>query len=213
MTTLENKLAELLLETAIKRIEDASTVSSLVASYQTLISASGRNSWNHRDTKSDCAAPAETGDEPVIDADKTTVTEFCKTVVSTLAPEPDKPATTRTRRTKAQIEADNAAAAAATAPEPETPATVPAEEPAAEPEAEEVQIDDVVEPEAPKITHGKIQELFTLKSTNIAKAGGDVSGFKTKLREMLAEFGSPAGISKLPEANLAAFHAKLVNLT
>ena len=156
--------------------------------------------------KSDCCgAPVA---EPVIDVEKTT----------TLAPPEEKPA--RTRRTKAQIEADNKAAAAALPSdealtieaEAETPATVPAE-PEAEPEAEEVQIDDVVEPEAPKVTHGKIQELFTLKSTNIAKAGGDVSGFKARLREMLAEFGSPAGISKLPEANLAAFHAKLVNLT
>jgi len=149
----------------------------------------------------------------VFDVEKTPVAEFGQTVATPLAPPAeDKPA--RTRRTKAQIEADNAAAAKvsalvdeALAEEPEAPTTVPVET-----EAEEVQIDDV-EPEAPKITHGKIQELFTLKSTNIAKAGGDVSGFKARLREMLAEFGSPAGISKLPEANLAAFHAKLVNLT
>lgn len=114
----------------------------------------------------------------------------------------------RTRRTKEQIAADEAAAAAAT---PEVEITTAAEVDA-ELQAEEVQIDDV-EPAAPKVTHGKIQELFTLKSTNIAKAGGDVSGFKARLREMLAEFGSPAGISKLPEANLVAFHAKLVNLT
>ena len=212
MTTLENKLAELLLETAIRKVEDAGIVHVLVTSYSTLISAANSNyAWRRNDDKDICGKTCtNTEATPTLDVEKTTVAELCSVVNTITTPAEDKP--TRTRRTKAQIEADKAAEAAAATPEPE--ATLdPVCEPTPEPEAEEVQIDDVGEPEAPKITHGKIQELFTLKSTNIAKAGGDVSGFKARLREMLAEFGSPAGISKLPEANLAAFHAKLVNLT
>jgi len=111
MTTLENKLAELLLETAIKRIEDASTVSSLVASYGSLLIAACNNPDRYKNlAKDELACPTTGNAEPVIDVEKTTVAEFCQTVATTLAPPAeDKPA--RTRRTKAQIEADNAAAA------------------------------------------------------------------------------------------------------
>ena len=220
MTTLENKLAELLLETAIRKVEDAGIVHVLVTSYSTLISAANSNyAWRRNDDKDICGKTCtNTEATPTLDVEKTTVAELCSVVNAITTPAEDKP--TRTRRTKAQIEADKAeaekAADAAAGVEPQPPEAVDSEvedlKTPQEPEAEEVQIDDV-ETEAPKITHGKIQELFTLKSTNIAKAGGDVSGFKARLREMLAEFGSPAGISKLPEANLAAFHAKLVNLT
>ena len=85
MTTLENKLAELLLETAIKRIEDASTVSSLVATYGSLIISSLNNPDRYNPVnKSDCCgAPVA---EPVIDVEKTT----------TLAPPEEKPLTTVT---------------------------------------------------------------------------------------------------------------------
>ena len=211
MTPLEQQLADALLTHAINSVYDVQATAARIESYRTLVSAAANNyAWSN---------PSVIDKDPCCD-------QTCDTVGAPAEPattEEAKPAT-RTRRTKAQIEADKAAEAAAAPPEPSTTLAemdpyngklgeiLEADKSAAEPEAEEVQIDDV-EPAAPKITHGKIQELFTLKSTNIAKAGGDVSGFKARLREMLAEFGSPAGISKLPEANLAAFHAKLVNLT
>lgn len=132
------------------------------------------------------------------------------------APVEDKPK--RTRRTKEQIAADEAAAAIASSEagveimtNAEVDSEVEALKTPQETEAEEVQIDDV-EPAAPKVTHGQVQELFTRKLTNIAQNKGDTNAFKAKLREILTEMGSPAGISKIPEANLTAFHAKLVNL-
>ena len=219
MTKLENQLAEALLSRSLEMIHDAKVVERLIGCYSTLVFASKSATviplW---ETGPCCGEDIkEPGAEPVIDADKTTVTEFCKTVVETLA-EPEKP--TRTRRTKAQIESDNAAAAKVSALVDEAQDQVTTEDPALqtgtnaaapEPEAEEIQIDDV-EPAAPKITHGQVQEMFTRKLSTIAANKGDVSGFKERIRAALAEAGSPAGISKLPEANLAAFHAKLVNL-
>jgi hypothetical protein len=121
----------------------------------------------------------------------------------------------RTRRTKEQIAADEAAAAAATAevaPEPE-----PTPEPTPEPEPAPVELDDDLadepEPEAPTVTRGQVQELFTHKLKVIGAGGvAPVNAFKGKVRELLAKYEAPGGVSTVPDENLVAFHAELANL-
>jgi hypothetical protein len=122
----------------------------------------------------------------------------------------------RTRRTKEQIAADEAAAAAAAtaevAPEPE-----PTPEPTPEPEPAPVELDDDLadepEPATSTITRGQTQELFTHKLKVIGAGGvAPVNAFKGKVRELLAKYEAPGGVSTVPDANLVAFHAELANL-
>lgn len=122
----------------------------------------------------------------------------------------------RTRRTKEQIAADEAASAAAAtaevAPEPE-----PTPEPTPEPEPAPVELDDDLadepEPVASTITRGQTQELFTHKLKVIGTGGvAPVNAFKAKVRALLVEHDAPGGVSTVPEENLAAFYAKLANL-
>jgi hypothetical protein len=141
----------------------------------------------------------------------------------TTEPTPEAPETAvtdakpkRTRRTKEQIAADEAASAAAAtdevAPEPE-----PTPEPTPEPEPAPVELDDDLadepEPATSTITRGQTQELFTHKLKVIGAGGvAPVNAFKAKVRALLVEHDAPGGVSTVPEENLAAFYAKLANL-
>jgi hypothetical protein len=137
----------------------------------------------------------------------------------TTEPTPEAPETAvtdakpkRTRRTKEQIAADEAAAAAATAAVAPEPAPVP-EEPVAELDALDDDLADEPEPEAPTITRGQVQELFTHKLKVIGAGGvAPVNAFKGKVRELLAKYDAPGGVSTVPDENLVAFHAELANL-
>jgi hypothetical protein len=133
------------------------------------------------------------------------------------APAPPETAVTdakpkRTRRTKEQIAADEAAAAAATAEVASEPASA-TEEPVAELDSLDDDLADEPEPEVPTITRGQVQELFTHKLKVIGAGGvAPVNAFKGKVRELLAKYEAPGGVSTVPDANLVAFHAELANL-
>jgi hypothetical protein len=65
----------------------------------------------------------------------------------------------------------------------------------------------------PTITRGQVQELFTHKLKVIGAGGvAPVNAFKGKVRELLAKYEAPGGVSTVPDANLVAFHAELANL-
>ena len=118
----------------------------------------------------------------------------------------------RTRRTKEQIAADEAAAAAATAEVASEPVRA-TEDPEPEGDGFDDDLTDELEPEAPTITRGQVQELFTHKLKVIGAGGvAPVNAFKAKVRALLVEHDAPGGVSTVPEENLAAFYAKLANL-
>ena len=133
------------------------------------------------------------------------------------APAPPETAVTdakpkRTRRTKEQIAADEAAAAAATAEVASEPVRA-TEDPEPEGDGFDDDLTDEPEPEAPTITRGQVQELFTHKLKVIGAGGvAPVNAFKGKVRELLAKYEAPGGVSTVPDENLVAFHAELANL-
>jgi hypothetical protein len=222
MTELEQTLADTILIQANNLSHDTKVVLRMTQAYQTLQEAVATRIrsvnyhnayvklqsqptplWGCGDAEpSVCTTPlwvCPDSQEPTPEAPETAVTDA-------------KPK--RTRRTKEQIAADEAAAAAATAEVAPEPAPAPApEEPVAELDALDDDLADEPEPEAPTITRGQVQELFTHKLKVIGAGGvAPVNAFKGKVRELLAKYEAPGGVSTVPDENLVAFHAELANL-
>jgi hypothetical protein len=218
MTELEQTLADTILIQANNLSHDTKVVLRMTQAYQTLQDAVATRvrSVNYHNAY----VKLQSQSTPLWgcgDAEPSVCTTPLWVCPEEEAPAPPETAVTdakpkRTRRTKEQIAADEAAAAAATAevtPEP-APAT---EEPVAELDSLDDDLTDEPEPEAPTITRGQVQELFTHKLKVIGAGGvAPVNAFKGKVRELLAKYEAPGGVSTVPDANLVAFHAELANL-
>jgi outer membrane biosynthesis protein TonB len=219
MTELEQTLADTILIQANNLSHDTKVVLRMTQAYQTLQDAVATRvrsvNYHNAYVKLQSQSTPLWGCE---DAEPSVCTTPLWVCPEEEAPAPPETAVTdakpkRTRRTKEQIAADEAAAAAAeVAPEPE-----PTPEPTPEPEPAPVELDDDLadepEPEAPTITRGQVQELFTHKLKVIGAGGvAPVNAFKGKVRELLAKYDAPGGVSTVPDENLVAFHAELANL-
>jgi hypothetical protein len=214
MTELEQTLADTILIQANNLSHDTKVVLRMTQAYQTLQDAVATRvrSVNYHNAY----VKLQSQSTPLWgcgDAEPSVCTTPLWVCPEEEAPAPPETAVTdakpkRTRRTKEQIAADEAAAAAATAEVASEPASA-TEEPVAELDS----LDDEPEPEVPTITRGQVQELFTHKLKVIGAGGvAPVNAFKGKVRELLAKYEAPGGVSTVPDANLVAFHAELANL-
>lgn len=218
MTELEQTLADTILIQANNLSHDTKVVLRMTQAYQTLQDAVATRvrSVNYHNAY----VKLQSQSTPLWgcgDAEPSVCTTPLWVCPEEEAPAPPETAVTdakpkRTRRTKEQIAADEAAAAAATAEVASEPASA-TEEPVAELDSLDDDLADEPEPEAPTITRGQVQELFTHKLKVIGAGGvAPVNAFKGKVRELLAKYEAPGGVSTVPDANLVAFHAELANL-
>jgi hypothetical protein len=214
MTELEQTLADTILIQANNLSHDTKVVLRMTQAYQTLQDAVATRvrSVNYHNAY----VKLQSQSTPLWgcgDAEPSVCTTPLWVCPEEEAPAPPETAVTdakpkRTRRTKEQIAADEAAAAAATAEVASEP-----EELVAELDSLDDDLTDEPEPEAPTITRGQVQELFTHKLKVIGAGGvAPVNAFKGKVRELLAKYEAPGGVSTVPDANLVAFHAELANL-
>jgi hypothetical protein len=226
MTELEQTLADTILIQANNLSHDTKVVLRMTQAYQTLQEAVATRvrsvNYHNAYVKLQSQPTPLWGcgdDKPSVCTTPLWVCPDNQECGGTTEPTPEVPETAvtdakpkRTRRTKEQIAADEAAAAAATAAVAPEPAPVP-EEPVAELDALDDDLADEPEPEAPTITRGQVQELFTHKLKVIGAGGvAPVNAFKGKVRELLAKYEAPGGVSTVPDENLVAFHAALANL-
>jgi hypothetical protein len=218
MTELEQTLADTILIQANNLSHDTKVVLRMTQAYQTLQDAVATRvrSVNYHNAY----VKLQSQSTPLWgcgDAEPSVCTTPLWVCPEEEAPAPPETAVTdakpkRTRRTKEQIAADEAAAAAATAEVASEPASA-TEEPVAELDSLDDDLADEPEPEVPTITRGHVQELFTHKLKVIGAGGvAPVNAFKGKVRELLAKYEAPGGVSTVPDANLVAFHAELANL-
>jgi hypothetical protein len=218
MTELEQTLADTILIQANNLSHDTKVVLRMTQAYQTLQDAVATRvrSVNYHNAY----VKLQSQSTPLWgcgDAEPSVCTTPLWVCPEEEAPAPPETAVTdakpkRTRRTKEQIAADEAAAAAATAEVASEPASA-TEEPVAELDSLDDDLADEPEPEVPTITRGQVQELFTHKLKVIGAGGvAPVNAFKGKVRELLAKYEAPGGVSTVPDANLVAFHAELANL-
>jgi hypothetical protein len=218
MTELEQTLADTILIQANNLSHDTKVVLRMTQAYQTLQDAVATRvrSVNYHNAY----VKLQSQSTPLWgcgDAEPSVCTTPLWVCPEEEAPAPPETAVTdakpkRTRRTKEQIAADEAAAAAATAEVASEPASA-TEEPVAELDSLDDDLADEPEPEVPTITRGQVQELFTHKLKVIGAGGvAPVNAFKGKVRELLAKYEAPGGVSTVPDANLVAFHAELATL-